>query len=80
MAGRTGLFLLLSGFGAAASWICYFRALKAGDASKVASVDKLSLVLVALVAAAFLGERLSAGGWLGIVLMAAGAILLGWKG
>ncbi|HNW78626.1 MAG TPA: EamA family transporter, partial [Candidatus Competibacteraceae bacterium] len=52
---RTWLFLGLSGLATGASWVCYFRALQIGDASKVAPVDKLSLVLVALFAFAFLG-------------------------
>ncbi len=56
--GKTWLFLVLSGLGyEAPSWVCYFRALQIGDASKVAPVDKLSLVLVAVFAFAFLGER-----------------------
>jgi transporter family protein len=54
---KTWLFLGLSGLATGASWVCYFRALKIGDASKVAPVDKLSLVLVAVFAFAFLGER-----------------------
>jgi bacterial/archaeal transporter family protein len=54
---KTWLFLVLSGLATGASWVCYFRALKVGDASKVAPVDKLSLVLVAAFAFMFLGER-----------------------
>ena len=57
LAGRTWLFLALSGLATGASWVCYFRALQMGDASKVAPVDKFSLVLVAVFAFAFLGER-----------------------
>src|SRR5512136_2830020 len=56
-------FLVLSGFATGASWVCYFRALKIGDASKVAPVDKLSVVLVAIFATAFLGERPSVRDW-----------------
>jgi transporter family protein len=65
ISGRTYLFLLLSGLATGASWLCYFRALKLGDASRVAPVDKLSIVLVAVFAAIFLGEKLSAVNWLG---------------
>jgi transporter family protein len=73
---RTWTFLVLSGLGTGASWLCYFRALKLGPASMVAPIDKLSVVLVALFAFAFLGERPSATGWLGIALIAAGAVII----
>ncbi|HZP20956.1 MAG TPA: EamA family transporter [Bauldia sp.] len=76
IAPRTYLFLALSGLATGASWLCYFRALKAGNASQVAPVDKLSVVMVAVFAAAFLGERLSALNWTGVVLVAAGAFLV----
>jgi transporter family protein len=76
ISGRTYLFLLLSGLATGASWLCYFRALKLGDAARVAPVDKLSIVLVAVFASVFLGERLSAANWLGIVLCTAGIILV----
>jgi len=69
-------FLVLSGLATGASWVCYFRALKVGDAAKVAPVDKLSVVLVAVFAAVFLHERPSLGGWLGIGLVAAGVAIL----
>jgi transporter family protein len=74
--GRTYLFLLLSGLGTGASWLCYFRALKLGNAAQVAPIDKLSVVLVAIFGVAFLGERLSPVNWLGVVLVAAGALLV----
>jgi len=74
--GRSYLFLVLSGLGTGASWLCYFRALKLGDAARVAPVDKLSVVMVAVFAALFLGERLSAHGWVGVALIAAGAMLV----
>lgn len=74
--GRTWVFLLLSGLATGASWLCYFRALKLGDAARVAPVDKLSVVMVAVFAVAFLGERLSAANWCGVALIAAGAVLL----
>ena len=73
---RTYLFLLLSGLATGASWLCYFRALKIGDAARVAPIDKLSVVLVAVFGVAFLGERLSGAGWLGIALIGAGAVLV----
>ena len=73
------LFLLLSGLATGASWLCYFRALKLGEASKVAPIDKMSLILVALFAVIFLGERPSVKNWAGIVLVAAGVIVIGLK-
>ncbi|MFO0988176.1 MAG: EamA family transporter [Alphaproteobacteria bacterium] len=73
---RSYAFLALSGLATGASWLCYFRALKIGDAARVAPLDKLSVVLVAVFAAAFLGERLGALNWLGIALIAGGAILV----
>src|ERR1700684_2583396 len=76
---RTWTFLVLSGLGTGASWLCYFRALKLGPASMVAPIDKLSVVLVALFAFAFLGERPSATGWMGTGLMAAGAVIIAIK-
>jgi transporter family protein len=79
LAPKTWLFLILSGLATGASWVCYFRALKVGDASKVAPVDKLSLVLVALFAFAFLGERPSAREWTGILMVGAGVLILGLK-
>jgi bacterial/archaeal transporter family protein len=73
---RSFLFLALSALATGASWLCYFRALQIGEASKVAPIDKLSVVLVALFGVTFLGEKLSAINWLGIVLVGTGAILL----
>ena len=75
---RTYVFLVLSGLATGASWVCYFRALKLGNAARVAPIDKLSVVLVAVFAVAFLGERPSVPNWLGIALIAAGAVLVGW--
>ena len=77
---RTYAFLALSGLATGASWLCYFRALKIGDAARVAPVDKLSIVLVAVFGVAFLGERLTASNWLGIVLIGCGALLVAYKG
>ena len=76
---KTLSFLALSGLATGASWICYFRALQVGEASKVAPVDKLSVVLVAIFAFAFLGERPIAREWLGILMVGAGVIVLGLK-
>ena len=76
---RTWVFLGLSGLATGASWVCYFRALQIGEASKVAPVDKLSLVLVAVFAVAFLGERPSMREWLGIAMVAGGVLVLAFK-
>ncbi|MET0276701.1 MAG: EamA family transporter [Pseudorhodoplanes sp.] len=76
IARRTWLFLLLSGLATGASWACYFRALKIGQAAKVAPIDKLSVVLVAIFGVVFLGEKLALLNWLGVALIAAGAILV----
>jgi len=73
---KSWIFLLLSGLGTGASWLCYFRALKLGPATLVAPIDKLSVVLVALFGVVFRGERPSLNGWLGIVLIAAGSVLI----
>ena len=80
ISSRSWLFLILSGLATGASWLCYFRALKLGPATLVAPIDKLSVVLVALFGVAFLGERPSPSGWVGITLVAAGAILIAVKG
>ena len=79
LSSRTWLFLGLSGLATGASWVCYFRALQVGEASKVAPVDKLSLVLVAAFAFAFLGERPSLREWSGIAMVAGGVLLLAFK-
>ena len=76
---RTLTFLALSAVATGASWICYFRALQLGRASQVAPVDRLSLVLVALFAFAFLGERPTGQDWLGILLVTAGVLALTLK-
>jgi transporter family protein len=76
VSNKTWLFLLLSGLATAASWICYFRALKLGPAGQVAPIDKLSVVLVAVFAFSFLGERYSTVNWVGIALITAGAVLV----
>ena len=74
--GKTYLFLTLSGLATGASWLCYFRALKMGNASQVAPVDKLSVVLVAVFAAVFLGEKMTGTNWTGVAMIGAGAILV----
>ena len=79
LSAKTWIFLVLSSVGTGASWVCYFRALQVGEAAKVAAVDKLSVILVAVLAFAFLGERPVAREWMGILLVAAGVFLLGYK-
>jgi transporter family protein len=78
--GRSYTFLVLSAVATGASWLFYFRALKLGDASRVAPIDKLSVVLVAIFGATLLGEELSWPNWLGVVLVALGAVLVGYRG
>lgn len=76
LSARTLIFLALSALATGASWVCYFRALQIGHASQVAPVDKFSVVLVAIFAFAFLGERPTPKEWLGIALVASGVVLL----
>ena len=79
VSGRAWIFLILSGMATGASWLCYFRALKLGDAARVAPVDKLSVVFVAVFGALLLGESLSLLNWLGVLLIAGGAVLVAVK-
>ena len=79
VSAKTWLFLILSGAATGASWICYFRALKLGDAGRVAPIDKLSVVFVAVFAVLFLGERLALPNWLGVILIACGAVLVAYR-
>jgi len=79
VSARSYTFLVLSGLATGGSWVCYFRALKLGDAARVAPIDKLSVVLVAIFGVVFLGERLSTPNWLGVALIAAGAVLVAYK-
>lgn len=79
LSSKTWLFLGLSGLATGASWVCYFRALQRGEASKVAPADKFSLVLVAIFAFTFLGERPSIREWSGIAMVAAGVLVLALK-
>ena len=76
---RTLLFLALSALATGASWVCYFRALQLGPASLVAPVDKSSVVLVAIFAFAFLGERPSPREWFGLSLISVGVLVLALK-
>lgn len=74
--GRVWLYLILSGLATGASWLCYFRALSAGDASRVAAIDKFSVIFVAAIATTMLHERLSPTAWCGIALVTAGLVTL----
>jgi transporter family protein len=73
---KTGVFLVLSGLATGASWLCYFRALQLGKVSQVAPIDKLSVLLAAIIAVVFLGEKLSMTGWSGVGLIGLGAVLV----
>ena len=70
--------LVLSGLATGASWLCYFQALQFGPVSRVAPIDKLSVVLVAVLGVLLLGEQLSARSWIGVLLMGLGAALVAW--
>lgn len=74
--GKNWAFMILSGLATGASWLAYFKALQLGEASKVAPVDKFSIVLVTVMAVLFLKERPSAQEWLGIGLITAGVLVL----
>jgi transporter family protein len=76
LTSRTWLFLILSGLATGASWVAYFRALKIGNASQVAPVDKSSVVLVVIFAFIFLKERPSGAEWVGISLIASGILFM----
>ncbi|WP_279110462.1 EamA family transporter [Bartonella apis] len=76
---KSWVFLVLSGLATGASWLAYFRALQLGDASHVAPIDKLSVIFVAIFGVTFLDEKLTAINWTGVVLIAAGVILLALK-
>ena len=75
---KAWLFLVLSGLATGASWLCYFRALQLGEASKVAPVDKLSVVVAMALAVVFLGERLTWQHWLGGGLIVSGTLVLAY--
>ena len=76
---RSWGFLVLSGLATGASWVCYFRALKLGEVSKVAPIDKLSILLIAVFAFFFLNERPSVREWTGILMVGAGVLILALK-
>jgi bacterial/archaeal transporter family protein len=76
--GRTWVFLALSGLATGLSWLCYFRALQLGEASRVAPIDKLSVVIAIGLAVVFLHERLTWHQWLGGSLVFLGAIVLAY--
>src|SRR3954464_595534 len=76
---KTWLFLALSGLATGLSWLCYFRALQLGDASKVAPIDKLSVVFVIILAALFLHEQLTWRHYLGGTLIVAGTVILAMR-
>lgn len=76
---QTLIYLAISALATGASWICYFRAMKAGPATKVAAIDKMSLLLIAIFALLFLGERLTTKNWIGVVFMTIGVLFLSWK-
>ncbi len=76
ISGKTLLFLVLSGLATGASWLCYFRALQLGDINKVVPIDKSSTVLTILLAFLFLHETVSVPKLIGVVLIAAGTVLM----
>ena len=76
LSGKGALFIVLSGIATGLSWLFYYRALRVGPASRVAPIDKLSVVLVVLFAVLFLGERLTWKVGLGSALITAGAVLM----
>ena len=79
ISARSYVFLVLSGLATGASWICYYRALQLGQASLVAPVDKLSVVIVAVLGVTLLGEKLDIRQWAGISLITVGVVLLAWR-
>jgi len=79
LSSRTLLFLILSALATGASWVCYFRALKMGQAANVAAIDKFSVVLVAIFAFVFLHERLLLREWLAVLMIGGGVVLLATK-
>lgn len=79
ISAKSWVFLILSGLATGASWLAYFRALQIGDAARVAPIDKLSVIFVAIFGVMFLNEKLSAVNWLGVALVAGGVILISLK-
>src|SRR5205814_8239090 len=78
ISGRTWLFLVLSGLATGFSWLCYFRALQLGEASRVAPIDKLSVIIAIILAGVFLHERLSWHQWVGGIFIFTGALVLAY--
>ena len=76
ISSRGWVFLVLSGLATGASWLCWFRALSLGDAARVAPIDKLSVVLVAIFGVTLLGEHLTPAAWAGVVLIGCGSLLV----
>jgi bacterial/archaeal transporter family protein len=76
---KTWIFLLLSGIATGLSWLCYFRALQLGEVSKVAPIDKLSVVVAMALAVMLLGEKLNLREGIGAGFIVLGAIMLAWK-
>ena len=79
LSSHTLLFLGLSALATGASWVCYFRALKIGQAANVAAIDKLSVVLIAIFALLFLHERPSLREWIGVLLVGIGVFIIAFK-
>ena len=73
---KSWIFLILSGLATGASWLCYYKALQIGEASKVVPVDKLSVVITLILAFVFLHEKVTPKSVLGCVLIAAGTLLM----
>ncbi len=73
---KSWIFLILSGLATGASWLCYYRALQIGDASKVVPVDKLSVIITLVLAFVFLHERFTAKSLIGCILIGAGTLLM----
>ena len=76
ISGRSWLFLILSGLSTGASWLCYYKALQLGDATKVVPIDKLSVVITLVLAAAILHEPFTPKSIFGCVLIAAGTLIM----
>lgn len=76
---RTIIFLALSGIATGLSWLCYFRALQLGEASRVAPIDKLSVVFAIVLAGAFLRERITWQHFVGGTLIVAGSLVIAWR-
>lgn len=73
---KSWLFLILSGLATGASWLCYYKALQTGDVSKVAPIDKMSIVLTLILAFIFLGEKFTAKSLIGTLLLTAGTLFM----